>query len=91
MSPRVTETPWPNATFDGRVVYDLVYNPVETRFLREAASSGCLTIGGLDMLVAQAQEQAEWWTGIRPSAEVLRDAALRALALNDAAELARQR
>jgi shikimate 5-dehydrogenase len=80
MSPRIDETPWPNATFDGRVVYDLVYNPIETRFIREAAAAGCLTIGGLDMLVAQAQEQAEWWTGIRPSAALLRDSAQRALA-----------
>ena len=80
MSPRIDETPWPNATFDGRVVYDLVYNPIETRFIREAAAAGCLTIGGLEMLVAQAQEQAEWWTGIRPSAVLLRDAAQRALA-----------
>ena len=80
MSPRIDETPWPNATFDGRVAYDLVYNPIETRFIREAAAAGCLTIGGLEMLVAQAQEQAEWWTGIRPSAVLLRDAAQRALA-----------
>jgi shikimate 5-dehydrogenase len=80
MSPRIDETPWPNATFDGRVVYDLVYNPIETRLIREAAAAGCLTIGGLEMLVAQAQEQAEWWTGIRPSAVLLRDAAQRALA-----------
>lgn len=91
MSPHVDETPWPNGIFDGRVVYDLVYNPIETRFLREAAAAGCLTIGGLDMLVAQAQEQAEWWTGIRPAATLLRGAACSALASNDAAELARQR
>jgi shikimate dehydrogenase len=86
MSPRIEETPWPNATFDGRVVYDLVYSPVETRFMREASAAGCLTIGGLDMLVAQAQEQDEWWTGVRPAAALLRDAALRALRLSEAAE-----
>jgi 3-dehydroquinate dehydratase / shikimate dehydrogenase len=91
MSPRIDETPWPNATFDGRVVYDLVYNPVETRFIREARAAGCFTIGGLDMLIAQAQEQAEWWTGIRPSAECLRDAARAALGLSEAEEPARQR
>ena len=79
MSPAVQDTPWPNAHFDGDLVYDLVYNPLETRFLREAAAAGCVTIGGLDMLVGQAQEQAEWWTGIRPPARVLRDAALSAL------------
>jgi 3-dehydroquinate dehydratase/shikimate dehydrogenase len=93
MSPRVEETPWPNATFDGRVVYDLVYNPAETRFIREAAAAGCVTIGGLDMLVAQAQEQAAWWTGRRPSAALLRDAARRVLfrGLSDAPEAAQRR
>jgi shikimate 5-dehydrogenase len=83
MSPAVDDTPWPDAAFDGDVVYDLVYNPPETRFLRDASAAGCLTIGGLEMLVAQAQEQAEWWTGIRPPAQILRDAALGALGLHE--------
>ena len=38
-----------------------------TRLLRDAAAAGCETIGGLDMLVAQAQEQFDWWTGTRPA------------------------
>ena len=42
---------------------DLVYNPQETRFLREAHAAGVETLGGLDMLVAQAEEQFELWTG----------------------------
>jgi shikimate 5-dehydrogenase len=48
--------------------------------LREAAAAGCETIGGLDMLVAQAVRQFEWWSGTRPSAELFRTAALAALA-----------
>jgi shikimate 5-dehydrogenase len=79
MAPHVDDTPWPRAVLDGRLVYDLVYNPPETRLLREAAAAGCVTIGGLDMLVAQAQEQAEWWTGTRPPADLMREAACRAL------------
>jgi 3-dehydroquinate dehydratase/shikimate dehydrogenase len=46
--------------------YDLIYNPADTRFLREARKAGCDTIGGLDMLVAQARLQFELWTGRRP-------------------------
>ena len=54
------------ASFDGRIVYDLVYNPMDTRLLKDAAAAGCETIGGLDMLVAQAEDQSEWWLGRRP-------------------------
>lgn len=46
-----------------RLGYDLVYNPIETRFLREARAAGCDTLGGLAMLVAQAAEQFSLWTG----------------------------
>jgi 3-dehydroquinate dehydratase/shikimate dehydrogenase len=78
MFPDVADTPFEGA-FDGRVVYDLVYNPMETRLLKEAAAAGCDTIGGLDMLVAQAEDQSEWWLGKRPPAGLMREAALRTL------------
>jgi 3-dehydroquinate dehydratase / shikimate dehydrogenase len=51
---------------DGRVVYDLVYDPDPTELIRRAAHAGCQTIGGLDMLIAQAERQFEIWTGQRP-------------------------
>jgi 3-dehydroquinate dehydratase/shikimate dehydrogenase len=78
MHPNVDETPF-SGVFDGRLVYDLVYNPMETRLLREAAAAGCQTIGGLEMLVAQAEAQSEWWTGRRPPAGLMRAAGLAAL------------
>ena len=62
-----------------RLAYDLVYNPWETRFLREAGAAGCETLGGLEMLVAQAVEQFKLWTGQSPRVEVMRAAALNAL------------
>jgi 3-dehydroquinate dehydratase / shikimate dehydrogenase len=46
-----------------RCVYDLIYNPRETLLLREAREAGCETLGGLEMLVAQAGLQFELWTG----------------------------
>jgi 3-dehydroquinate dehydratase/shikimate dehydrogenase len=46
-----------------RCVYDLVYNPLETQLLRDAREAGCETLGGLEMLVAQAEKQFELWTG----------------------------
>jgi 3-dehydroquinate dehydratase / shikimate dehydrogenase len=80
MYPRVSETPVALDELTGRTVYDLVYNPPVTRLLREATTAGCQTIGGLEMLVAQAHEQFHWWTGVRPSPGVMREAALRRLA-----------
>ena len=49
-----------------RCAYDLIYNPADTRFLGEAREAGCDTIGGLEMLVAQAKIQFELWTGRKP-------------------------
>lgn len=57
---------------DVKLVYDLVYNPLETRLLREAKSAGAQTLGGLDMLVAQGVRQFEIWTGETPAAEMMR-------------------
>ena len=53
----------PQALQGGRV-YDLVYNPLETTLLRWARERGLQTIDGLEMLVAQACRQFEWWTGV---------------------------
>lgn len=61
------------------LVYDLVYNPPETRLLAQAKALGCRTIGGLAMLVAQARLQFAWWTGRDMSADVFRRAAARGL------------
>ncbi|MGE0393069.1 MAG: type I 3-dehydroquinate dehydratase [Vicinamibacterales bacterium] len=62
----VEASPLPGGPFDGRLVYDLIYAPRETRLLREARAAGCGTLDGLPMLVAQAEQQFAWWTG-RPA------------------------
>jgi len=80
MYPRADETPIDREQLTGRYVYDIVYNPTQTRLMREAAEMGCQTIGGLEMLVAQAQEQFHWWTGLRAAAGLMREAALKRLA-----------
>ncbi len=58
------------------LVYDLVYNPIETRLLRDAKAIGCETLGGLEMLVAQAVLQFKLWTGLNVSSELMYDAAI---------------
>jgi len=80
MYPRVDDTPIAADALTGLHVYDLVYNPSTTRLLRDAAAMGCQTIGGLEMLVAQAREQFQWWTGSTPQTDVMRNAALERLA-----------
>jgi 3-dehydroquinate dehydratase / shikimate dehydrogenase len=80
MYPHVDETPLPAERLTGRYVYDLIYNPTTTRLLRDAAAAGCQAIGGLEMLVAQAREQFEWWTGTRPRPGVMKEAAQKRLA-----------
>jgi 3-dehydroquinate dehydratase/shikimate dehydrogenase len=75
LSPHVDASPVPVGSLTGRLVYDLIYNPPTTRLMREAAAAGCATIGGLDMLVAQAEEQFAWWTGVRPEPGIMRAAA----------------
>lgn len=59
------------------VVTDLVYEPLQTRLLREAAEIGCVTVDGLGMLLHQAVPAFERWFGKRP----IVDAATRAAAL----------
>jgi shikimate dehydrogenase len=73
--PDTAQSPFPESDYGGGVAYDLVYNPPRTRFLRDASACGCRTIGGLEMLVAQARRQIELWTGLRPDPEPMRKAA----------------
>ena len=76
------ETPATAAQLRGaRLAYDLVYNPRETRFLREAREAGCETVGGLPMLVAQAAEQFRLWTGEDAPLDVMREAAEKQLSV----------
>jgi 3-dehydroquinate dehydratase/shikimate dehydrogenase len=63
-----------------RLAYDLVYNPTETRFLREAKQVGCETLGGVSMFVTQAAEQFGLWTGRDAPTNVMHAAAVEALA-----------
>jgi len=74
--PDTGASPLAAADLSGRLVYDLVYNPRQTRLMSQASAAGLTTIGGLEMLVEQAARQCEWWTGRRASAAVLERAAV---------------
>lgn len=52
-----------------QLVFDLVYNPVKTRFLELAASQGATTLDGLKMFVHQGAKSYELWTGCQMPVE----------------------
>lgn len=56
----------------GTVVADVVFNPPQTRMLRDAAERGCNVVDGLGMLVNQGVIGVEYWTGVEPNASVMR-------------------
>ena len=63
-----------NSLQPGMVVADVIFNPVRTRFLDDAAARGCRAIDGLGMLVNQGIVGVQYWTGLTPDAEVMRKA-----------------
>ena len=72
MFPDVDQTPVPkNKLKEGMIVFDAVYNPIETRFLREAKEKGCHTVNGLSMFINQAAEQFKLWTNIDAPVELM--------------------
>jgi len=60
-------------------VIDIVYNPIETRLLREAGAAGARTVGGIDMLAWQGALAFEKWTGRTAPVDLMRRAAVAAL------------
>ena len=72
-------SPWSGKMSNIRIGYDLVYNPQETCFLRQAKESGIPAIGGLEMFIAQAQGQLLLWTKKELPNEPVRELLLSAL------------
>ncbi|MDD5590729.1 MAG: shikimate dehydrogenase [Dehalococcoidales bacterium] len=80
MSPDTDETPVPMSLLKSTpVVFDIVYNPIQTRLLREAKSAGASTISGLDMLAWQGALAFEKWTGLKAPLELMKKEAAKAL------------
>ena len=73
MYPKVDASIVPVELLRERVlVFDAVYNPVETRLIREARERGCLTVTGLEMFVRQAAEQFRLFTDHEPPTDLMR-------------------
>ncbi|MCK4696852.1 MAG: shikimate dehydrogenase, partial [Dehalococcoidia bacterium] len=61
------------------VVFDIVYNPIQTRLRREAQAAGAKTISGLDMLAWQGALAFEKWTGLKAPLELMKKEAIKVL------------
>jgi shikimate dehydrogenase len=72
MSPNVSDSPVPEGLLHGGLfVYDVVYNPVKTKLLRDAEAKGAGTLSGVKMLVYQGAEAFRMWTGVEPPVQLM--------------------
>ncbi len=80
MSPNIGQSPVPaDLLCSNLVVFDIIYNPFQTRLLREAKEAGAQTISGLEMLVWQGALAFEKFTGKQAPVELMRGAALKVM------------
>ncbi len=79
MAPHPQSSPLDLSRLRARVVFDMVYHPLETRFLADARGRGMITISGIEMLVAQGARQFEIWTGLAAPRALMEQAARHAL------------
>jgi shikimate dehydrogenase len=83
-SPQENESPLPIACLrPGLWVADVVYNPLETVLLRQARAAGAHAVDGLGMLVYQGVAQQLLWTDREPPGDIMREAALAAMAARE--------
>ncbi|WP_432799056.1 shikimate dehydrogenase [Poriferisphaera sp. WC338] len=75
MLPKIDASPMEGFAFkQNMIVFDTIYNPAETKLLKDAKAAGCKTISGMDMFVNQAAPQLELWTGQAGPMDVFREA-----------------
>jgi shikimate dehydrogenase len=80
MTPNTDQSFWPeNLSFSNAMIYDLVYNPRETRLVKDAHAHGLHATTGLGMLIEQAALSFEIWTGHN----LARDAVLASISETD--------
>ncbi len=73
MSPNVDQTPVSSRFLKkGITVFDSVYNPPETKLIREAKEAGCTAVSGIELFINQAAAQFQLWTGTKAPKEAMR-------------------
>ena len=82
MYPKINVSPLPKEILHNNLfVFDIVYNPIETKLIKDAKEKGCIALGGLDMLVNQGALAFEWWTNQKPNKELMKNKILEFLRL----------
>ena len=82
MLPKIDQSPVPNELLhENLFVFDVVYNPLETKLMKDAKKMGCNILGGLDMLVNQGVLAFEWWTGKSPDSKLMKEKIIQFLGL----------
>jgi shikimate dehydrogenase len=73
MIPNTDQTPWPeNCRFPAHAaIYDLIYNPFETKLVKAARAQGLSAITGRGMLIEQAALAFQLWTGKQVAREIM--------------------
>ncbi len=80
MSPNISQTPLASKLLGpGLIVFDIVYNPIKTRLLREAEEAGAESVSGVDMFVWQGALAFERWIGVKAPLELMRTEVIKAL------------
>ena len=80
MSPNIDETLVTSDRLNpSLIVFDVVYNPIKTRLLREAEQAGAETISGVDMLIWQGALAFEKWTALKAPIELMRAEVIKVL------------
>jgi shikimate dehydrogenase len=76
MFPDLRSSIWPEDLEipDRSILFDLVYNPLETRLMNQWKTSNQPAVNGIEMLVEQAADSFEIWTGSRPSTSSMKTA-----------------
>ncbi len=54
-------------------VFDIIYNPLQTRLLKDAKETGSKILNGLDMFINQGALAFEWWTGKKPNVKLMKE------------------
>jgi shikimate dehydrogenase len=73
MTPNIDQSPLPEniSLSKDTIIYDLVYNPRETKLVKDAHGEGLQASTGLGMLIEQAALAFELWTGHNPPRDIL--------------------